>query len=67
MQEPNDPSHWVLGIFYYNKADKRILVPKRLFWMGWTINFANPYSVIVLITLTLLAILPWRELAKFFG
>ncbi len=37
-------AHWKLGIFYYNKDDKRIFPPKR-FGLGWTINFANPISV----------------------
>lgn len=41
----NDPSNWVLGIFYFNKQDKRIFPPKRSRMMGLTINFANPYSV----------------------
>lgn len=50
----NDPSLWKWGLFYYNKNDKRIFPPKRNKHLGWTINFANPYSimafVIVLIT-----------------
>ena len=37
----NDPNNWVWGIFYYNKQDDRILVPKKAEWMGITINFAN--------------------------
>lgn len=39
-----DPKNWRLGIFYYNKDDKRILPPKRFPILGWTVNFANPYS-----------------------
>jgi uncharacterized membrane protein len=42
-----DPSNWKWGIFYYNKLDKRILPPKRIKAFGWTINFANPYSVLI--------------------
>ena len=37
-----DPNNWIWGIFYYNKDDNRILPPKRIAWMGWTVNFANP-------------------------
>jgi uncharacterized membrane protein len=44
-----------LGMFYYNKDDKRILPPKQNKWMGWTINFANPVSIF-LFALFLLAI-----------
>lgn len=42
-----DPNNWIWGMFYYNKEDKRILPPKRIKWMGWTVNFANPMSVIL--------------------
>jgi len=44
----DDPSNWKLGIFYFNKNDKRIFPPKRLEGMGWTVNFANPYSLLAL-------------------
>lgn len=46
-----DPANWKLGIFYYNKEDRRLLPPKRIGWMGWTVNFANPWSVVVFILL----------------
>jgi uncharacterized membrane protein len=39
-----DPSNWRLGVFYYNKEDKRIFPPKRFKALGWTVNFANPRS-----------------------
>lgn len=44
-----DPSKWFLGMFYYNAEDDRLLPPKRIPWMGWTVNFANPRSVLLLI------------------
>jgi uncharacterized membrane protein len=50
-----DPNNWIWGIFYYNKADNRILPPKRIAWMGWTVNFANPVSVSIFLILILLA------------
>lgn len=40
------PDHWKMGLFYYNKDDKRIFPPKRIPGLGWTINFANPYSIL---------------------
>ena len=43
-----DPSNWIFGIFYFNKKDKRIFPPKRVPSLGWTINFANPYSIIIM-------------------
>lgn len=42
----NDPDNWIWGVFYYCKEDPRIFPPKRIEWMGWTINFANPRSVL---------------------
>lgn len=46
----NDPGNWKYNSFYYNKQDPRIFVPKKN-GAGLTPNFANPKSVIVLITL----------------
>ena len=40
-----DPNNWIWGIFYYNKEDERLFPPKRVAWMGWTVNFANPKSI----------------------
>ncbi len=45
----NNPHNWKLGIFYFNRQDKRILVFKRVPYTGFTINFANPYSVLVVL------------------
>lgn len=42
----DDPANWRAGIFYYNPKDKRIFPPKRSN-LGWTINFATPYSIVV--------------------
>ena len=46
-----DSNNWKLGIFYFNKEDKRIVVPKRIVLLGWTINFANPIVYVILIGL----------------
>lgn len=40
-----DPNNWKWGSFYYNKEDNRLFPPKRIPWMGWTINFANWKSI----------------------
>lgn len=47
-----DDKYWKWGVFYYNTEDKRILPPKRIPWMGWTVNFANPISIITLVIIT---------------
>ena len=44
----NDPTNFVMGIFYYNKQDNRIF-PAKISGLGWTTNFANPKSVLALL------------------
>lgn len=52
-----DPNNWIWGMFYYNKEDKRLLPPKRIPFMGWTVNFANTNSVLLIIFIVLLIVL----------
>jgi uncharacterized membrane protein len=41
--EPSEnPQFYKWGVFYYNPDDERVLVPKRIRFMGWTFNFAKP-------------------------
>ncbi len=58
----NNPDNWKWGIFYFNKNDKRIFPPKRSRMLGWTINFANPLSVLVFIAAIVLAIMASKYL-----
>ena len=48
-----DPNYWKYGIFYFNKDDKRLFPPKRNKYFGWTVNFANSTSIIVLVVLVI--------------
>lgn len=50
-------------MFYYNREDKRLLPPKYYKEMGWTVNFANPKSILALFGLIAFALL----LAFFFS
>jgi len=52
----NDPENYKWGIFYFNRKDPRMLVPKRNRLMGWTMNFASPYSYLILIGIAAFAI-----------
>lgn len=52
----NDPTNYKWGIFYFNPKDKRIIVPKRLKGMGWTLNFANFRSYVILVLIALFAV-----------
>lgn len=58
----DDDSNWKWGIFYYNKNDKRILPPKRNKSLGWTVNFANPLSILFMLLIIILIIV----LSKYF-
>lgn len=51
----NDPVNWKWGMFYYNKQDGRLFPPKRSY-LGWTINFANLYSILANAILLIIAI-----------
>lgn len=53
----DDDSHWIGGFFYFNKADPSIYVEKR-FGMGYTLNFGNPISLVVMLAILLLIGLP---------
>lgn len=41
----NDPANWHWYIFYFCRRDPRIIVPKRISGLGWTINLANPMAL----------------------
>lgn len=46
----DDPTNYKWGIFYFNRKDIRVLVPKRSRSMGWTLNFANIYSYLLILS-----------------
>ena len=51
-KKPNN--RW--GIFYFNKEDKRIFPPKSS-GLGWTLNFANPYSYSIIIIIVIILVI----------
>ena len=38
------PRNWKLGVFYFCPADPRVIVPKSVRGLGWTLNFARPLA-----------------------
>jgi len=50
-----NPNNWK-GPFYFNRKDPRLIVPKFISSLGWTLNFASPYSYVFLIALALIII-----------
>ncbi|WP_052371472.1 DUF1648 domain-containing protein [Amycolatopsis taiwanensis] len=54
--ERDDDRYWRgLGQFYVNSDDPAIFVPKR-FGVGWTINMANPRSIVVFVAIVATAV-----------
>lgn len=43
----NESDMWVYS-FYINRFDSRIIVPKRNKMMGWTLNFGNPFTYVLI-------------------
>lgn len=47
--QQNEPKNWKLGVFYFNKNDKRVFVDKPNPNYGITLNFANPKAYLTVI------------------
>ena len=52
-----DPHNRRWGL-YYCRADPRVIVPKRLKWMGWTVNAARPSAIPVVLLLIAVVAVP---------
>lgn len=48
-----NPSNW-RGIFYFNRKDPRLIVQKQVPSLGWTLNFANPLTYLIIISIGLI-------------
>ncbi|MEI7483825.1 MAG: DUF5808 domain-containing protein [Ignavibacteriota bacterium] len=53
----NNPDNYKWGIFYFNPKDPRYILSKRNQWMGWTLNFANPFSYLIVLCIIAFAVL----------
>ncbi len=51
-----NPNNWK-SIFYFNRSDYRLIVPKRNPSLGWTLNFASPYTYLFLIAIAAIAVI----------
>ena len=51
-----NPAYWK-GIFYINRKDPRLIVPKLNPYLGWTLNFASPYAWLLMISFVLILII----------
>ena len=55
-QEPPPNDGWK-GVFYSNPDDPALFVPKR-YGIGYTLNFGNPWSWVVLALILAMVVLP---------
>ncbi len=55
--EVDNPDNYKFTIFYYNPSDKRIIVPKRHKYLGWTLNFGNHFTYLVVISIISILVL----------
>ena len=51
----DNDEHWKAGIFYWNKGDASLILPKR-FGVGWTMNWARPAAWVIVGGFTLASI-----------
>ena len=51
----DNDEHWKAGIFYWNKDDASLILPKR-FGVGWTMNWARPVAWLIVGGITLASI-----------
>lgn len=49
------PDHWKFGVFYANRADAALLVPKR-FGIGYTLNFGHASAWVIMALMLLLPV-----------
>jgi uncharacterized membrane protein len=40
----DDDEHWKGGVFYVNRDDPALMVPRR-FGLGWTVNLGHPAGI----------------------
>ena len=55
--EVDNPENYKFTIFYFNPKDKRVIVPKRTRYLGWTINLGNINAYLLLGTVILVLLL----------
>ena len=54
MKTDHEKYKW--GFLYFDTKDKRVILPKVNAMLGWTLNFGNPISYLIIIAFVLLLI-----------
>lgn len=53
--ENQNPNNWK-GVFYVNRKDSRVIVPKLNPALGWTLNFGNPITYFGIVAIVLIIV-----------
>jgi uncharacterized membrane protein len=54
MNDNSENYKW--GFLFYDPEDPRVIVPKRLKYFGWSLNFANPWTYVIIFGYILLMV-----------
>ena len=57
VSEWENPRNWSAGVFYHSSVDRRILVPKRLGGLGFTLNLGHRAGRMILILMIMGALI----------
>lgn len=55
-KDVDNPDNYIWSLFYFNKKDIRVIVPKRNRLLGWTLNFGRLNTYLLLISIVIIAI-----------
>jgi uncharacterized membrane protein len=60
MEPTENIANYKLGVFYFNKSDARVVVPKKDKMMGWTFNFSHLKTYLfILLAVAILWAIPY--------
>ncbi len=54
--EHRNPEHYKWGLFYFDPNDPAMIVPKRNWGMGWTFNFGNKSTYLLIVGIVAIVI-----------
>lgn len=58
MHDPvDDNSNYNKYGLYFNPGDQRVIVPKKMRWLGFTVNFARKETYLFLVVLVIVLLL----------
>lgn len=65
MDPTENVNNYKFGIFYSNKDDWRIVVPRKNKALGWTLNFANKATYLFILAMLVAVLLVYFITKKY--